>query len=419
MGAEYYFYVGRFLLSSGKEDIPDEFLTCFRETDRVTAKRKQAGEVRIEYAYLSTAKKVSDRLEIMGFTEQLARRDFDKGLRAKREWQCSYIEYLKTSTHDEQTRTTLVDSATLTQQFLDRYAFSAWASALRRLKKQRAWSTWHLRNRKKIGAVTRHILSSESIFGFFCSDVRFFLRAFLLLCTPSEKVRLDYTELVDDDMIDPDFPLSEAARESIAAEARVAERIVVLAEGSTDSAVLRECLALLYPHLGATYSFLDHSAFALPGGTGNLLNFLKGLASSGISNRIVVLFDNDTAGAHAAITARQLNLPGNYRILQLPDLQRARRYPTLVPTGSIRADLNGRACSIEMYLPVSCLRRGGKLIPVQWTGYDTKLRRYQGELLDKRFAQEQFRTRLRKRSLKSRELAPMRQVLELLFGAFN
>ena len=58
-------------------------------------------------------------------------------------------------------------------------------------------------------------------------------------------------------------------------------------------------------------------------------------------------------------------------------------------------DVNGLACGIEFYLGSDCLSGAdGQLTPVQWRGYDAKLRRYQGELLAKREVLERFRAKL-------------------------
>jgi hypothetical protein len=84
-------------------------------------------------------------------------------------------------------------------------------------------------------------------------------------------------------------------------------------------------------------------------------------------------------------------LPQNFRVLQLPYLTFAARYPTLGPAGQLELDVNGSACSIELYLGQSALtEQSGGLVPVQWTGYDKSLSRYQGELTDKHGVQKRY-----------------------------
>jgi hypothetical protein len=84
-------------------------------------------------------------------------------------------------------------------------------------------------------------------------------------------------------------------------------------------------------------------------------------------------------------------LPSNIRVLTLPDLELARNYPTLGPTGLVSADINGRACGLELYCGTSALLSDdGGLRPVQWTGYDRAMKRYQGEPLDKEVIKERY-----------------------------
>lgn len=57
-------------------------------------------------------------------------------------------------------------------------------------------------------------------------------------------------------------------------------------------------------------------------------------------------------------------------------------------------DMNGMACGIELYLGAEILTgRDGTLAPVQWKGYDVKLRQYQEELPAKGEVIDSFRTR--------------------------
>ena len=58
-------------------------------------------------------------------------------------------------------------------------------------------------------------------------------------------------------------------------------------------------------------------------------------------------------------------------------------------------DINGLACGIELYLGAEVLTGSdGNPVPVQWKGYDARLRRYQGELLAKIEVLDRFRTKL-------------------------
>jgi hypothetical protein len=55
-------------------------------------------------------------------------------------------------------------------------------------------------------------------------------------------------------------------------------------------------------------------------------------------------------------------------------------------------DVNGVAGSIELYLGRDALTSNqNQLPPVQWTGFDSGIRQYQGEVLEKDRIYERFR----------------------------
>jgi hypothetical protein len=140
-----------------------------------------------------------------------------------------------------------------------------------------------------------------------------------------------------DEWIDPNVELTALAIDNLLAPARATEPVVVLTEGATDTQLLSRSMEKLYPHLCGFYAFLDHEGFSPPPGTGNIANLVKGLAASGISNRVIALFDNDSAGTVAASGALNRSYPKNFRILQLPTVPRGKSYPTLGPSGTRNA----------------------------------------------------------------------------------
>ncbi len=111
--------------------------------------------------------------------------------------------------------------------------------------------------------------------------------------------------------------------------------------------------------------------------------------------RFELAFDGMTVdtGRRFAYTGtwHQDTLPESIRILHYPVLDIANNYPTLGPTGMTTLNVNGLAGSLEMYFGEDILKQAdGTLMPVQWRGYDTTLRLYQGELLYKTKLQSEF-----------------------------
>jgi hypothetical protein len=153
---------------------------------------------------------------------------------------------------------------------------------------------------------------------------------------------------------------------------------VVITEGTFDAFVLSNALALLRPHLTPYIRFLDYD-MGNEGGASAAVRTLKSFAAAGIANRIVALFDNDSAAYEAVAGLDQARLPKNYRVAHYPNLDRARAYPTVGPQGNTVMDVNHLAGSIELYLGTDVLAdNDGRLRPVQWKGYMGKVKSYQG-----------------------------------------
>jgi hypothetical protein len=176
--------------------------------------------------------------------------------------------------------------------------------------------------------------------------------------------------------------------------------LIVLTEGSTDSEFLAAAVRLLYPYLSDLIRFLDYERRP-EGGVSALMRMIKSFAAAGVVNRVVAIFDNDTAAADVLRSLDQTELPPNIRVLRYPELDLARHYPTLgpptlsSPEGSVNiSDVNGLAGSIELYLGRDVLDLGGDgLCPVQWTSFISGMQCYQGEITHKRKIHEAFRAK--------------------------
>ncbi len=129
---------------------------------------------------------------------------------------------------------------------------------------------------------------------------------------------------------------------------------------------------------------------------------------------IIALFDNDTAGLKEMKKLTSTTVPPNIKILKYPDITLAKKYPTVGPTGKKKMNINGLACSIEMYFGADVLTRNNELIPIQWKGFEEKEMKYQGEIADKNFVQETFRKKLIKA-----EVTEIDELNKLLKGIFN
>lgn len=165
-------------------------------------------------------------------------------------------------------------------------------------------------------------------------------------------------------------------------------RFLIVTEGSSDSTILKAALPMVAPDVEDFFNFIDMRENYPFTGTGNLVNFCKGLVKIGVQNKIVVVLDNDTAGHAALQKLRRLQMPPNIRLVQLPDLEAFRAFPTLGPSGRLNEDVNGRAVAIECFLDLAFGPKDERA--VRWTSFDKEIDAYQGELLAKEEYTRQF-----------------------------
>ncbi|MEU1004400.1 hypothetical protein [Streptomyces tibetensis] len=124
---------------------------------------------------------------------------------------------------------------------------------------------------------------------------------------------------------------------------------------------------------------------------------------SAVASRVVGLFDNDTAGCDALRALRPDTLPANLRALRYPDLELARHYPTIGPSTcdapegrQEHADINGAACSIELYLGPRPARAGRWLTATGAArSFVSSMNRYQSEIINKAALQQAFQGKVR------------------------
>jgi hypothetical protein len=221
------------------------------------------------------------------------------------------------------------------------------------------------------------------------------LRLALEAFRDDEDVSYDLTDLIDGGYFEAEAEMVRYAEYCISREYEVQRTIIVLTEGSTDRWIIERAMKLLSPHLAPFFSFMDFDGVRIEGGAGALANIVRAFSGARVSNRVIALFDNDTAGRTALASLKAIALPPNIKAFALPQIEIASSYPTLGPSGVSVMDINGMACGIELYLGVDVLTEpDGALAPVQWKGFDVKLRQYQGELLTKGEVLDRFREKI-------------------------
>jgi hypothetical protein len=151
---------------------------------------------------------------------------------------------------------------------------------------------------------------------------------------------------------------------------------------------------------------------------------VKAFAAAGITNRVIALFDNDTAARGARCAVNASSLPLNIAVLHYPDIAELRHHPTLGPSGLSKMDINGLAASIELYLGEDVLSESGAPIPMQWKGFSEALGKYQGEVMHKTrlhaaFQRKVKRCRSDKAAMNAADWVGLRAILQAVFSAFE
>jgi hypothetical protein len=234
-------------------------------------------------------------------------------------------------------------------------------------------------------------------------------------------VEQDLTEVVNAGYYQPDEAICENAVRTLTDDYPANAKIIIVTEGSSDAAILREVLHLLYPHLDGFYAFFDFEASRAAGGASQVVSVVKAFIAAGISNRVVALFDNDTAGREAARSFQRIKLPSNVAALHYPALESLRSYPTIGPTGTAPFDVNELAGSIELYFGDDVL---GTDHPVQWRGFSEAMNAYQGEVMHKASLQQRFwekaeRCRSNPNFVKSTDWKGLDGIWKAVFSAFD
>lgn len=410
MGSYAYLFVNDIVIATSKNEPDPSILIVFRETDRIINPpdllsaaavedwlvendpdgEANSGEMQypeaFEYMYVARVSVVRDRLEVVGVTLEAAAEHFEEA----RHEELATLE-------DFQSRFGETFHPPALEVVRD-LSFDGWLGALREVFERglhrQEWSEEEL---DRYPPLLRYMLGKRTErLGFPSYDSRFFLRAVLEVCDPDTVITYDLRDLAGGGYVSPEENLTEWAHQHIADDFSLTQKIVVLTEGSTDKWILEQSLQLLHPHLAEYFSFMDFEGTNLPGGAGQLVATVKAFVGAGIANRVIALFDNDTAAQTAMRALSSISLPNNVRVLRYPDIELARQYPTLGPTGVFIMDVNGLAGSVELYLGEEILRGAdGEWIPVQWRGYDDGLKQYQGEIKDKGQMLNRFREKVR------------------------
>jgi hypothetical protein len=265
----------------------------------------------------------------------------------------------------------------------------------------------------------------EELYGFPGGDINVALRLMLEILPEDDELIYDVTHLIRGGYYDFDEDIIENVINTNSQYYYDTGKRIILTEGKFDTFVLSESLNLLYPHLANYFTFMDFDGAKVGGGAGSLANMVKSFSGAGVINKVVAVFDNDTA-AHAALKGLQkVKIAKNIKIFTLPEIEFLSNYPTIGPSGMVLLNINSLVGSIEMYLGKEVLSdEEGNYYPIQWTGFESGLRKYQGEITEKSLVQKKFEEKLEyckkdKNMMTNFDWSEIKTILEGIFRIFH
>ena len=416
MGAYCTYYYNGIYLDSTKNDIDISILKLIELTDIFKLNYQNTPEYIVDhydiseideednfYTIIRVDKNILlDRLKIKGYSLSFSQEMFDLSL-AKEIERNSQSEY---------------DFVDKELQVLKQLNFETWLENLKFIQSNKLNRFKYNNDFENTNPILYYMLKDDW-YGFKGLDVCIFLRLLLEISEDGEFV-CDITDLLLSGYVDEDYIKNVQDRYFNI------DKIILLTEGKTDIEILSRALRLFYPHLYSYFAFMDFENSKVEGGVGFITGIVKSFAGVGISNKIVALYDNDTAAKVATKQLEKIKLPNNLKIMYLPDIEKLRNYPTIGPTGLISMNVNGMAGSIEMYLGNDALfdNQTNSYYPIQWKGYESGLSQYQGEIIEKKLVQKKFYEILEKcekdnTKIKDYDFEDLHLVLIKLFEVFE
>lgn len=425
MGSYAECWASNFDVDCTKNDVDPSLMRLFRATDKkvITSSNENLPKQLIRWAdyrergkdvnvvfYSAPLSVIKDRLELLGYSLESAKE--------------AYVLYLEGEiSRNEEWTENYDDIFKPTLEILREMNLDKWLSVLKEIYNQGL-----IQNKYDTEDYNKTLLSymlQKDWYGFPGGNIYVLLRLWLEVIPKDESLVYDVTDLILSGYFELDEDFVEYTTNISSQEYYDIGKSIIITEGKSDTFVLSESLNLLYPHLADYFSFMDFDGAKVGGGAGSLTNMVKSFSGAGIINKVIAVFDNDTA-AHAALRGlEKAKISSNIKIYILPDIEFLKNYPTIGPSGMMNMNINGLAGSIEPYFGKDCLLDSeGNYYPIQWTGFDAGLAKYQGEITAKNIIQKNFEKKLRhciedSSLVEDYDWSGIRAILEGIFKIFH
>ncbi len=318
-------------------------------------------------AYCRKLKDVKKRLELLGYTLISIRKKFKQHLD-------SYPEYYPPIPIDFDTFVKIVRQIDISKITRDNgygdYDFGEYVTSV----------IFKIPESNSFSKLDR---STQIDLGMFFENMDSYITLYLLAGNPNNDeydVIWRYYDIVEGGYIS-----EEDVYESLTDE----DKFLIVTEGSSDTYIIQNAIRVLHPDICDFFRYIDMADNYPFTGTGNLYRFCQGLVKIGITNKVLVIYDNDLEGIKKYNLTKNLNLPSNINVMKLPNLKQFRNFLTVGPSGYFETDINGKAVSIECFLDLNIPSFSEPTI--RWKVYNEDYDQYHGALKNKEVYIQRFK----------------------------
>ncbi|MFC7261507.1 HEPN/Toprim-associated domain-containing protein [Streptomyces lutosisoli] len=428
MGHYSYLIVGDSQFLYTRDHYSEELTALFNETDREFV-ASEGGEATLgdewdesgdAFGYYTTARALRQRLNVQGFTSRRALANLSGGMA---DWRKTYDNQSQLREREARGETLFETLARPPRELVELLA--AIGEAIRPHRPLESFAT------------PEAYVQYESEFAEKVADVedlrwfveeRSLIRLIIDQAPDGTRVGLDLGGLIGCCVeLDKTQPIAGPTRERQLASLPDIAPLIVLTEGSTDSAILTQAMHITHPHLAGFVRFIDYTGTKARGGAGALAIMVNAFMAAGFANRFVAIADNDAGGHEALAKLKRQNLPVGCKVLHYPDLPLLTSYPTISPDSPTVSltNVNGVAGALEMYLGQDVLTIDGTLAPVHLGKFIPAVQRPQGALssahkgrIHKAF-EEKIKTARQQQDSGTGDWSGLHAIIETIVKAFD
>ena len=399
-----------------KNTINEAFLSLFSPMDFTEYVEDIDGEIYGQYTLKTSVKAAKRRLEILGCNEKHLKDYFEKGLNYKKS------NYTEDEDYEYYGDDELSYYKELTlEHYVDAIKLILNTKNIDFFQKDIFEKDKFFFENIILKVITKKMKTGNYLSPFFYDEIYeneeylinqlFDIYICLFDCPEDYVVECNLSEIISSGWIEP-FDIIKYYKD-------FKDTTIIITEGKTDISVLSKSINILFPEYKHLFTFFDFDSYRTDGGISYLTKLIKSLSAAKIKNRVIAIFDNDTAAEAELSTIKDIPILENIRVMKIPELEFCNSYPTIGPNGSYNSNINGQAVSIELFFGDDIIMIDGKYIPIRWTNYNEKISQYQGSIERKGEIISRFEYKLKNPNFDNQDWNQLKTLWEAVFNQFT